>query len=110
MMPFVWAITGWFLADIRRLPDLRCGCHDTGISMAHNQKEISEARRRFLARCGKYAIATPPSVGLLLSAAKRNYAVASSGHGWSGHHDHHTVGGSHHNGGWGGNLTHRGRR
>lgn len=39
------------------------------------------ARREFLARCGKFAVVTPPTVGLLLSAANRNYAVASSGNG-----------------------------
>jgi hypothetical protein len=68
------------------------------ISMARNQNDMWEARRRFLARCGKYAAVTPPTVGLLLSAAKQNYAVASSGgygdhghgdrdHGHSGDHD-----------------------
>lgn len=38
-----------------------------------------EARRRFLATCGKFAIATPPAVTMILSQAGRNYAVASSG-------------------------------
>lgn len=47
--------------------------------MASKQKDMSEARRQFLARCGKYAVVTPPTVGLLLSATQRNYAVASSG-------------------------------
>lgn len=37
------------------------------------------ARRRFLKNCGKYAVATPPAVTLLLSAAGPNYAVAASG-------------------------------
>ena len=40
-----------------------------------------EARRRFLATCGKFAIATPPAITLILSQAGRNYAVASSGGG-----------------------------
>ncbi len=57
-----------------------------GSNMAHREKDMSEARRRFLARCGKYAVVTPPTVGLLLSAAKHNYAVASSG--GHDHHDH----------------------
>lgn len=77
--------------------------------MAHNQKEISEARREFLARCGKYAVITPPTVSLLLSAAKHNYAAASSGHGWNGR-DGNNDGwgnrvdrGNHGNRGWGGN-------
>lgn len=53
--------------------------------MAQKQSNTSEARRRFLAQCGKFAVVTPPTVGLLLAASKRNYAVASSGgHGWSG--------------------------
>jgi len=62
--------------------------------MAGKDKDMSEARRSFLARCGKYAVVTPPTVGLLLSAAKQNYAVASSGgsgnhgHGDYGHGDH----------------------
>jgi hypothetical protein len=39
----------------------------------------TEARRAFLSRCGKYAIATPPTVAILLSATKQNYAGAVSG-------------------------------
>jgi hypothetical protein len=38
-----------------------------------------EARRAFLAKAGKFAIATPPAVALLLSASKQNYAAAASG-------------------------------
>lgn len=38
-----------------------------------------EARRAFLARAGKFAIATPPTVAILLSATKQNYAGAASG-------------------------------
>jgi hypothetical protein len=40
---------------------------------------VVEARRRFLRDCGKFALVTPPAVALLLSASKRNYAVAASG-------------------------------
>ncbi len=29
--------------------------------------------------CGKFAAVTPPAITLMLSAAERNYAVASSG-------------------------------
>jgi len=39
----------------------------------------TEARRAFLARAGKFAIATPPTVAILLSATKQNYAGAASG-------------------------------
>jgi hypothetical protein len=38
-----------------------------------------EARRKFLASCGKFAALTPPAVTLLLSAGEANYAVAFSG-------------------------------
>ena len=47
--------------------------------MKREAKHNDEARRLFLARCGKFAIATPPTVALLLSTMDRNYAVASSG-------------------------------
>lgn len=43
-----------------------------------------QARRRFLASCGKFAALTPPAVTLMLSAADAKYAVAGSGHHW--HH------------------------
>jgi hypothetical protein len=43
------------------------------------QASTSEARRRFLAECGRFAIATPPAVALLLAASERKYAVAQSG-------------------------------
>jgi hypothetical protein len=39
----------------------------------------SEARRRFLATCGKLAVATPPAVTLLLAQTGQSYAVAFSG-------------------------------
>lgn len=40
---------------------------------------VKAARRRFLANCGKFAVATPPAISLLLAASRANYAVASSG-------------------------------
>lgn len=50
-----------------------------------SKKEASdaalEARRRFLATCGKFAIATPPAVSLILSQTRSSYATASSGGG-----------------------------
>lgn len=46
--------------------------------------EVKQARRRFLASCGKFAVATPPAISLLLAASRTNYAVASSGTGSNG--------------------------
>lgn len=54
-----------------------------------------EARRRFLATCGKFAIATPPAITLLLAQSNRNYVFAGSGRG------HHGGGGG---GGFGGGF------
>lgn len=46
----------------------------------NNDKDaLVEARRRFLATCGKFAVATPPAVALLLAASKRSYAQFASG-------------------------------
>lgn len=44
-----------------------------------NTKEITEARRHFLQQCGKFSIATPPAVALLLATANRSYATVRSG-------------------------------
>lgn len=38
-----------------------------------------DARRRFLAACGKFAIITPPAMTVLLSSTAQNYAAAASG-------------------------------
>jgi hypothetical protein len=38
-----------------------------------------DARRRFLATCGRLSVATPPAIALLLASADRNYAAAQSG-------------------------------
>lgn len=43
------------------------------------QDATSEARRKFLGTCGKFAIVTPPAVTLLLSATERSYAQFTSG-------------------------------
>jgi hypothetical protein len=43
--------------------------------------EQVEARRRFLASCGKFALITPPAMTVLLSSTAQNYAVAGSGGG-----------------------------
>lgn len=45
---------------------------------ARTEEELRAARRNFLATCGKFAVATPPAVTLLLSASGQNYATASS--------------------------------
>jgi hypothetical protein len=45
----------------------------------HNKADMLDARRRFLAKCGKFAVITPPAVTLLLSSTAQNYAVAASG-------------------------------
>jgi hypothetical protein len=48
--------------------------------MDHNPPtNITAARRRFLATCGKYAVVTPPTVALMLSVTARKYGVAASG-------------------------------
>jgi hypothetical protein len=39
----------------------------------------TESRRRFLLKCGKVAVATPPTMALLLSVDERGYALAFSG-------------------------------
>lgn len=49
----------------------------------HTESEKIEARRRFLATCGKFAAITPPAMTVLLSSTAQNYAVARSGQ--SGH-------------------------
>lgn len=46
-----------------------------------------EARRRFLAVCGKLAIATPPGVTLLLTQSEAGYAAAFSGNAGAKRHD-----------------------
>ena len=45
----------------------------------HAEPDTLEARRRFLATCGKFAAITPPAMTLLLSSTAQNYAVAASG-------------------------------
>lgn len=65
------------------------------MNVVSNPQETNEARRRFLAKCGKFAVITPPVVTLMLTATHGNYAAAHSGfHGGGGHghghgHGHH---------------------
>jgi hypothetical protein len=48
--------------------------------MTKSLEDSELARRTFLAKCGKYALITPPVVTLMLSASGRNnYALALSG-------------------------------
>ena len=44
-----------------------------------NHDRPSEERRNFIARCGRFALVTPPAIALLLAADGRNYADAASG-------------------------------
>jgi hypothetical protein len=46
-----------------------------------NQSDMLEARRQFLAKCGKFAVITPPVMTVLLTSTAQNYAVAASGNG-----------------------------
>ncbi|MGD9883281.1 MAG: hypothetical protein AB7F22_15160 [Reyranella sp.] len=46
----------------------------------HEESDKIEARRRFLATCGRFAVITPPAMTVLLSSTAQNYAVARSGH------------------------------
>jgi hypothetical protein len=39
----------------------------------------SQERRDFIEKCGRFAVVTPPVIGLMLSADGRNYAQAMSG-------------------------------
>jgi hypothetical protein len=61
-----------------------------------DQASILE-RRKFLAACGRFAVVTPPAIGVLLSTSLNSTAIASSGGtsnnggsggtGTGGHHD-----------------------
>jgi hypothetical protein len=46
------------------------------------EARMSEARRKFIASCGKFAVVTPPAIALLLSASHRDYATAASHQGF----------------------------
>jgi len=41
-------------------------------------QSASEARRRFLVACGKFAVATPPAISLVFAGAERGFAAAAS--------------------------------
>ncbi len=44
-----------------------------------NDSEPERARRQFLTQCGRFAVATPPAITLLLATSHARYAVAVSG-------------------------------
>ena len=46
-----------------------------------SETDAIDARRRFLATCGKFAVITPPAMTVLLSSTAQNYAAAVSGNG-----------------------------
>jgi len=64
-----------------------------GVEEKHTPSETSveeEARRQFLARCGRFAIVTPPATALLVTvAAKPDEAMASTFPGKGKHKGHH---------------------
>jgi hypothetical protein len=47
----------------------------------NRESDMLEARRQFLAKCGKFAVITPPVMTVLLASTAQNYAVAASGNG-----------------------------
>lgn len=49
--------------------------------MKSETPETPTDRRAFLAKCGKYAIVTPPAVTLMLAASKADPSFAGSGFG-----------------------------
>lgn len=64
--------------------------------MEHETGSGNGDRREFLKKCGRFGLTAPPTLMILLSTARRDYAVAGSyggrpgksGHGWRGHHHH----------------------
>jgi hypothetical protein len=51
----------------------------TEVSSVQDPKNSAKSRRDFIAKCGRFAVVTPPTIALLLSASGRNYAQAFSG-------------------------------
>jgi hypothetical protein len=49
--------------------------------MHENQNDpspVDDDRRKFLAKCGKFAVVTPPAITVLLSTSLNSQAIASS--------------------------------
>jgi hypothetical protein len=44
-----------------------------------NRRTESDDRRDFLARCGRFAVVTPPTMAFLLSTSLKSDAIARSG-------------------------------
>jgi hypothetical protein len=44
-----------------------------------DRRAESDDRRDFLARCGRFAVVTPPTMALLLSTSLKSEAIARSG-------------------------------
>jgi formiminotetrahydrofolate cyclodeaminase len=52
------------------------------MDLQKNESEEHEVeRRKFLAQCGRFAIATPPAITLLMSTSLTSQAIAKSGGG-----------------------------
>jgi hypothetical protein len=50
---------------------------------------LDDDRRKFLARCGRFAVVTPPAITMLLSTSLNSTAIAhSGGRGYSGERGH----------------------
>jgi hypothetical protein len=50
---------------------------------------LDDDRRKFLARCGRFAVVTPPAITMLLSTSLNSTAIAhSGGGGYSGERGH----------------------
>lgn len=50
-----------------------------GVDLMEKHEVSSDGRRAFIAKCGRFALVTPPTIALMLSADGRNYARAGSG-------------------------------
>lgn len=42
-------------------------------------EDLSQRRRDFITKCGRFALVAPPTMALMLSAVDRKYALAFSG-------------------------------
>jgi hypothetical protein len=74
-----------------------------GEPLTGNGTQLDADRRQFLARCGRFAVVTPPAITLLLSTSLNSTAIAHSGgrderHGYEERHGHE---GRHGNNGYG---------
>ena len=55
------------------------------VNLQNSASEEHEVeRRKFLAQCGRFAIATPPAITLLMSTSLTSQAIAKSGGGGPG--------------------------